>query len=275
MVGKTSICKSSLLTSPILSTVLFWASSAMAQVSISPLVVEMEAKRGQAQGVINVGNETNAPFRARVYAEPFTYSRDAGFQTLKKGETSDLTPYLQFSPRELNIPPGVERRIRFITRLPPSLPDGEYRAVVFTENLTQAIDEGGNSIGLTTRIGVTIYVRKGDLSGALTVENASWNPQQRQIQMLVSNTGGASARPAVNWTLKQGGTVVKTGKLDPTGIVANSERHFLLGYPEKDQSGIAPGEYQLSGELVWSQGDNPRTHRFSVNLTIPATAAGQ
>lgn len=274
MVCTTSLYKSTwCLTGLTLSAALFWANKSVAQVSISPLVIEVEAKRGQAQGVINVGNNTTEPFRARVYAEPFTYSRDDGFQTLKKGEQSDLTPYLQFSPRELNVPANLERRIRFIVRLPPSLPSGEYRAVVFTENLKEIVNERGNSVGVATRIGVTIYVRHGDLSPTLAVKDASWNSQQRQIQMLVSNTGSASARPAVNWTLKRGETVVKTGKLDPTGIVANSERNFLLGYPDKDQSSLAPGEYQLSGELVWAQGDNQRKQAFSVKLTIPATAA--
>jgi P pilus assembly chaperone PapD len=273
MVCTTSLCKSALvLTSWTLSAALFWADKSVAQVSISPLVIEVEARRGQAQGVINVGNNTNEPFRARVYAEPFTYSRDRGFQSLQKGEQSDLTPYLQFSPRELNVPPGVERRIRFIVRLPPNVPAGEYRAVVFTENLKEILNESGNSVGLATRIGVTIYVRQGNLSPSLVVENASWNSQQSQIQMLVSNTGGASVRPSVNWTLKQGETVVKTGKLDPTGIVAKSERNFLLGYPNKDFSGITPGDYQLSGELIWSEGDNQRSKGFSVNLTIPAAA---
>ena len=274
MVCTPSLCKSALaLTGWVLSATLFWASKSVAQVSISPLVIEVEAKRGQTQGVINVGNNTNELFRARVYAEPFTYSRDDGFQILKKGDQSDLTPYLQFSPRELNVPAGVERRIRFIARLPPSLPPGEYRAVVFTENLQQRENESGNTVGLATRIGVTIYVRHGDLSPTLAVKDASWNSQQRQIQMLVTNTGGASARPEVNWTLKQGEMVVKTGKLDPTGIVAQSERNFLLGYPVKDQSIVTPGEYQLSGKLVWSEGDNQRTQDFSVNLNIPATAA--
>ncbi|MBD0344253.1 MAG: P pilus assembly protein, chaperone PapD [Coleofasciculus sp. Co-bin14] len=273
MVCTTSLCKSALiLTSWTLSAALFWADKSVAQVSISPLVIEVEARRGQAQGVINVGNNTNELFRARVYAEPFTYSRDRGFQSLLKGEQSDLTPYLQFSPRELNVPPGVERRIRFIVRLPPNVPPGEYRAVVFTENLKEILNESGNSVGLATRIGVTIYVRQGNLAPSLVVENASWNSQQRQIQMLVSNTGGASVRPSVNWTLKQGETVVKTGKLDPTGIVAKSERNFLLGYPNKDLSGITPGDYQLSGELIWSEGDNQRSKGFSVNLTIPAAA---
>ncbi len=274
MVCTTSCCQSAWrLTSWTLLAALFWAAPASAQVSISPLVIEVETRRGQAQGVIDVGNHTNEPFRARVYAEPFTYSRDSGFQTLEKGEHSDLTPYLQFSPRELNVPVGVERRIRFIVRLPPSLPSGEYRAVVFTENLKQSVNERGNHVGLVTRIGVTIYVHNGDLSPTLAVENASWNSQQRQIQMLVSNTGGASARPKVNWTLKRGETVVKTGNLNPTGIVAESERNFLLEYPGKDQSSITPGEYQLSGELIWSEGENRRTKSFSVYLRIPATAA--
>jgi P pilus assembly chaperone PapD len=273
MVCTNSLGKGALaLTGWTLSALLFWAGKGVAQVSISPLVIEVEAKRGQAQGVINVGNDTNEPFRARVYAEPFTYSRDAGFQTLQTGEQNDLTPYLQFSPRELNVPANVERRIRFIVRLPPSLPSGEYRAVVFTENLKEMVNERGNSVGVATRIGVTIYVRHGELSPTLAIKNATWNSQQRQIQMLVSNTGGASARPIVNWTLKQGETMVKKGSIDPTGIVAKSERNFLLGYPDKNQRGIAPGEYQLSGELVWSEGDNQRTQGFSVNLTIPASA---
>src|SRR4028118_870105 len=146
MISTTSFCKSAVaLTIGILSTTLLWGGKSVAQVSISPLVIEVEAKRGQAQGVINVGNSTNEPFRARVYAEPFTYSRDAGFQTLKKGEQADLTPYLQFSPTELNVPPGVERRIRYIVRLPPSMQEGEYRAVVFTENLKESINENGNA----------------------------------------------------------------------------------------------------------------------------------
>jgi P pilus assembly chaperone PapD len=252
-----------------LFTALFWVVPAIAQVSISPLVIEVQAKRGQAQGVINVGNNTNETFRARVYAEPFIYSRDAGFQTLEKGTDSDLTPYLQFSPTELNVPPGVERRIRFIVRLPPNLPDREYRAVVFTENLKQNINDNGNKIAISTRIGVTIYVRHGNLSPTITVKEANWNWEQKQLQILVLNTGSASARPQGNWTLKQGEKVVKNGNFNPTGIIAKSERNFLLGYPGKDQSLLATGEYQLSGELQWSEGDNQRTQSFNVKLVIP------
>ncbi|MBE9124622.1 P pilus assembly protein, chaperone PapD [Coleofasciculus sp. LEGE 07092] len=252
----------------LLSAALLCGSAAQAQMRISPLVIEAQANRGQAQGIINVTNNSNEPFRGRVYAEPFTYG-DNGFQSLTSSP-SDLTPYLQFSPRELTVPPGVTRRIRLITRFPPSLPEGEYRAVVFTETLQETTDSSGNSVALTARIGTTVYVRQGDLSPNLAVESASWNPEQKKIQLRVQNTGQASARPAVSWTLQQGNTEVETGTLDPTGIVAESDRNFLLNYSAQGQPAPTAGKYQLTGELVWAQGDNQRTQPFSVNLTIPA-----
>ncbi len=255
-----------------LSAALLWGTAAQAQVTISPLVIEAEANRGQAQGMINVTNNGSEPFRARVYAEPFTYSRDAGFQTLPS-DAHDLTPYLQFSPRELVVPPGVTRRVRLIGRFPPNQASGEYRAVVFTENLNETTNTSNSNVSVITRIGVTVYVRQGEVSPNLTVESANWNPEQNQIQLLVRNAGQASTRPTVSWTLKQGETVVKTGNLEATGIVAQSDRNFLLNYAPEGQPAPTAGEYQLSGELVWGEGNNKSTVPFSVNLTIPAATA--
>lgn len=256
-----------------LSAALLWGSPVRSQVSLSPLVIELDAKRGQAQSVINLRNTGNEPFRARIYAEPFTYSRDKGFQSLSSSPT-DLTPYLQFSPREVIVQPNTRRRIRLITRFPPSLPEGEYRAVIFTENLTETLSEEGIKVNIRARIGVTVYVHQGDLSPNFAVTQASWNPEQRQVQLLVNNTGSASARPKVNWTLKQGDTVVATGKVRETGIVAESERHFLLQYPAKEEPVLSPGTYQLKGELLWGNDfEDPETLPFSLDFTMPSQAS--
>lgn len=258
-----------------LSAAFLWGGAAQAQVSISPLVIDVQANRGQAQGLINITNNSSQPFRARVYAEPFTYSRDAGFQTLPS-TSSDLTPYLQFSPRELVVPPGVNRRVRLNTRLSPSLADGEYRAVIFTEDLKQTTttDSRGNSVGIKPRIGVTVYVRKGNVSPNLVVDSASWNSKQNQIQLLIRNTGQASARPVVTWTLNQGSKIVQRGNLDGgTAVIALCDRNLLLDYAGKDKSALSPGEYQLTGKLTWGEENNRSTLPFSVNLTIPANAS--
>jgi P pilus assembly chaperone PapD len=249
-----------------------------AQVSLSPLIIETEASRGQAQAFITVSNESDKPFRARVYAEPFTYSRDDGFQSLKSTPT-DLTPYLQFSPRELVVQPGMNRRIRLITRFPPSLPTGEYRAVIFTENLNETQDAAGNKVSIAARIGATFYVRQGTLTPNLTVDSASWNAQQQTIQVLIKNAGQASARPSVNWMLKQGSTVIKAGEIQASGVVAQGDRNLLISYPTKEDPALQPGQYQLSGELLWGTsmwGGSTKDLKqvpFSFNLTIPAMNA--
>jgi P pilus assembly chaperone PapD len=261
-----------------LATLMLNPLASKAQVSLSPLIIETEANRGQAQAFITVTNDSDKPFRARVYAEAFTYDRDSGFQSLKSTPT-DLTPYLQFSPRELVVQPGVNRRIRLITRFPPSLPTGEYRAVIFTENLSETQDAAGNKVSLATRIGATFYVRQGTLAPNLSADSASWNAQQQKIQVLVKNTGQASARPSLNWTLKKGATVVKTGEVQASGVVAQGDRNLLITYPTKEDPALQPGEYQLTGELLWGKsmwGVSTKELKqvpFSFSLTIPAMNA--
>lgn len=237
-----------------------------AQVSISPLVVEVQAKRGQGQGLITVGNSSNEAFRARVYAEAFTYNRETGFEVLTSSP-NDLRPYLQFSPTELVVPPGVERRVRFIVRFPPSQPEGEYRAIVFTQNLKEisSSDGSGNKIGITARIGVAIYTRIGDIKSNFSVASTSFNAQKKQLQLLVRNTGKASASPTVYWTLKQGETKVKTGKVEPAWIIAESDRNLTLF-----SGALAPGKYQIAGKLQWGASNRPNTLPFNLNLEIPA-----
>jgi P pilus assembly chaperone PapD len=246
------------------------ASKAHAQVRITPMVIEAQANRNQAEGIINITNITNEPFRARVYVQPFTYNRDTGFQTLSSSP-ADLTPYLQFSPGELTVPPGTTRRIRLISQLPPNLPDGEYRVVIFTENLREisSTNKNGNAVNIRAKIGSTFYVRKGNLSPKLTVDNAKFDAAQNQIKLLVHNQGTASVLPRAHWALKQGNKVVSSGKTEPTGIVAQSDRNFLLNLTSTKQTKLSPGNYQLTGELIWGENSKTQSVPFSMNVTIP------
>ena len=114
-----------------LSTLLLLPGIAQAQVIVSTILIEAEAKKGQARGIVELTNTTDKVFRARVYAEPFTYTRN-GFKSLESSP-NDLTPYMIFSPRELVIQPGQTRKIRMNTRLLPSMKGKAYRAVIFAE----------------------------------------------------------------------------------------------------------------------------------------------
>ena len=270
-----SIRKFSLPVASVLLSSFLLSGIAKANISISPMVVETEAKRGQAQGRITVSNRDSQDFRARVYTSPFTYDKETGFKTLSESP-KDLTPYLQFSPRELQVGASRKRNIRFIVRFPPNLPDGEYRTMIFTENLQKGtITETNSETNVTLqtniipRIGVALYVRKGDVSPNLNFTSARVNPKTNQLQLLVNNKGKASAIVAGDWKLKKGKEVIQKGNISDTTVLAEEERYLSAKSLSKNQSKLAPGEYQLTGELGWGLNKKNRIP-FSLNVTIPA-----
>lgn len=241
--------------------------TAHAQVGLSPLVIYTEFEQGQAQGVISVRNDSNEPFRARVYAEAFTYDRDTGFQTLPEESPGNLVPYLQFSPRELNVPPATERRIRFIANVPPSIEDREYRAVLFTERLeeVEVVDNNSQLIGVVARVGSTVYAHKGDLTPpSFQAKDAILSAPDNQLQLLVENQGEISARPTANWRLQQAGVELAQGSVPPWGIIGGSERYMPLVLPESME--LASGQYQVSGDFVLGE---VIVDSFNLEFTVP------
>lgn len=260
----------SYLTGCLLSVCILIPQIANAQVTAFPMVLELESKRGKSKGSINIKNEGNAAFRARVYAAPFTYNKN-GFESLESSP-KDLTPYLTFSPRELVVQPGQTRTIRVVSRFLPSMAQGEYRAVIFTENLqVTETKKGSATIGIVPRIGMTVYARHGELSPNFTVKDVRLNPENKQIQLLVKNSGEATGFPQTNWILTQGETQIGKGKVSDTTVIAEGERYITISTPFKDKQ-ISAGSYQLSGDLIWGEKRNKLP--FEVDLTIsPEQAA--
>ncbi|QQE67266.1 hypothetical protein GFS31_39790 [Leptolyngbya sp. BL0902] len=243
---------------------------ALAQLSVSPLVIESTASQGQGQGVIILSNTGETPTRLRVYAEPFTYGRD-GLEVLTESD-QDLTPYLLFSPRELVIEPGQTRMVRLAARLLPSLGEGEFRAIVFTESLeTMPFGTDGNvTVGIIPRVGVTMYVRQGNVAPALEVLSATVQPEDGRIALLVANAGDATARPAVNWALVHNGTTQASGREGETTVIAGGDRNLMIDHTANQEPPLAPGTYTLSGTLTWTLDNRQETLPFSVPVTLPA-----
>ncbi|MBS3027518.1 MAG: hypothetical protein HCA25_10630 [Dolichospermum sp. DET50] len=263
------------LSSIVFSTFLLWGNAAKADVAVAPLVIETAAKQGQAQGTITVTNGDAKSFRARVYTQPFTYDLQTGFKLLD-ASPFDLTPYLQFSPRELQVPGTDNRRIRFVVRFPPSLPDGEYRAMLFTENLEATFqEESGTNNGvifktaIVPRIGVAVYVHKGNISHNLTAVNARFDSKSQQLQLLVKNSGKASVITQGEWTIKKGDKQIYSGRGMDTTVITEGERYLTVDYsnPAKKIQ-LEPGEYQLSGNLGWGVNQTNKIP-FSVKFIVP------
>lgn len=248
--------------------ILFSPTNAIAgSFTISPMVTVSDTKGNQAKGVINVVNSGDKPLRMRVYAEDFTYDRKKGYVATPKHERSAI-PYIQFSPRELTVPPGVTRNVRVGIMLPPSAPDGEYRAAIFVDELREqevATEASKNQVVMLARVASVFFIAKGGVKANLQLNSVVWNNQQKTLNIVLSNQGKKSAYPKVFWKISQAGKEVSNGSLLGVVLQADTDREVTLRAKDKDLS-LPPGSYQLSGEIV-NQGQ--RAVPFSIGVVIP------
>ncbi|QOV23879.1 fimbrial biogenesis chaperone [Anabaenopsis elenkinii] len=240
-----------------------------AQVSLSPLMVVMDLQNGQGQQLITVRNRTDKAYRARIYTEPFTYTSN-GLQSLSSSDM-DLTPYLVFSPREVELQPRTERNVRLVARVPREIQNKELRAVLYVQDLREVALTSPDAIAqaaISSRIGMPIYARIGNVAPSLTVVDAKYQPDQKRVAIRVKNTGLGSTRAWINWTLSGQGQQPIEGKETPSSIVASSQRDIYIENNPAVAS-LKPGTYQLSGSLDTERERNQQTFKFNVAFEVP------
>jgi hypothetical protein len=251
----------------VLIGIAFSCQSVMAQsVSISPLVTIDRLAGAQNKTTVMVSNNSDKPLRARIITTDFTYDRETGFIAIPTHPKSAV-PYLQFSPREFVVPPGVSRTVRVGFTMPPSLPDGEYSAALYIEGLqeqqiSQTIDGQKSTTVLKPRIASIFFINKGEVNSQLSIASAQWNNQSKEPVVILSNQGKTSAYPNLNWQISKGGNQVAEGKLEGIVLVAGKERAMPIKTAE-----LTPGSYLLSGEIVSHSGGIPV--KFETQLIIP------
>jgi P pilus assembly chaperone PapD len=236
--------------------------------TLSPMVTISNTKSGQSKGSINITNNASEPVRIRVYAESFAYDQKKGFVFTAKDNHSAV-PYINFSPRELVVPPGITRNIRVAVTLPPSLPNQEYRAAVFVEELkstdiSQAADNQKVSISL--RVASVFFLSKGsDGVAKLQARTVIWNPTDRKVALLLENTGKQTARPQVSWRIEKNSQIVAKSNINGVIVQADNSREIILQTNGKSPD-LARGEYRIVGDIV-NSGQKPIA--FNLPLVIP------
>jgi hypothetical protein len=232
--------------------------------SIAPMVNILDLRNGQAKGVIDVTNQGQSPLRLRIYAENFTYERSQGYVAMDNHAQSAVS-YLQFAPRELVVPPGVSRNIRVATTLPGNLPDGEYRAAIFVEDLKeQDISSGsGQQVALKTRVASVFYFNKGSATSDLSMMGATWQAPSKKLMVVLNNKGKKTAYPGINWRLEKDGKVAVQDKVLGVLLQSQTEREFEL---KMNSAQLSSGNYAFVGEI---QETGQKPIPFNVKVTIP------
>jgi P pilus assembly chaperone PapD len=233
--------------------------------TVSPLLTIADSKGGQSKNSITVTNNGKEPLRMRVYTENFTYDRQKGFVTISNHDRSAIQ-YLQFSPRELVVPPGVTRNIRVASTLPPSLPDGEYRVVLFLEDLKEKKlqnNANNNPVVMKARVASVFYISKGSGSADLQANAATWDTTNKRMTLVLNNKGQKSAYPNVNWKIEKDGKEITKNRVLGVVLQAGNEREIGL---EMGNANLTSGNYTLSGDISVDRNKNTP---FSVKVNIP------
>ena len=240
---------------------------------LSPMYLKMESEQGQSKGVLQVGNTSAKPIRVRLSTAAFTYNKSGLFRRRSNLEgdnrhlEKDLTPYLRYSPQEMVIPANSSRRIRLISLLPPSLPEGEYRTAIFAETLQQKTNSQGYKVGLNISIGSALYVAKGELEPDISITKTNFDAKNNKIKLLVTNEGDATAKGKIEWTLKQNNQKIASGE-SGSSFLPDSQTNIVLNRQEDQNLDLVPGSYQLVGDVIWDNADDKEVESFNLELKL-------
>ena len=156
--------------------------------------------------------------------------------------------------------------------LPPSLPNQEYRAAVFVEELKAKDSQdikastNQNKLSIILRIASVFFFSKGaDNIANIQARAANWNTIDKKIVVLLENTGKQTARPKVSWHVEKNGQVLAQDTIHGVTIQASNSREIILQTNGKVPS-LATGEYKIVGDIV-NNGQKPII--FSLPLIIP------
>ena len=234
--------------------------------NVSPMVTITKLNSSQAKASFSVTNEGQAPLRVRIYAQDFDYDREDGYRKIGDHPYS-AKPYVQFSPRELVVAPGVTRDVRVNVIIPPSRPDGEYRVAIFTQDLTERKIDGSNTKLVTfvrPQIASIFFITKGSQLPKLSAESVGWNLEGTRPRLVFKNIGAASAYLGFNWQLKQGDREISRNEV--SGVVLQAGKERAVDININPATKLAPGNYTLVGEI---ENNNDKKVPFSLSLTVP------
>ncbi len=189
------------------------SSFAFFRTSVAPGIFEMNLDRSATEEIILVNN-SNEPIRVKIYPGKDENVKDEEY----------LGEWLRIYPRTMTLEGNSERRIKFSIRAPKDKPDGEYRGLIYIEELPEVV-EGQSTLTLAGRHGLTVYGTKGKVEYDIAVSNIK--VVNNELTMNIKNNGKYSLRPEIKVNYlsakgkKLGEIEEKTGRIlkDRTAVV--------------------------------------------------------
>lgn len=198
--------------------------------------------------VLEITNNSNSPQRIRVYPG------------MADGQAEEhyLGEWLVIHPPVFTIEPGDTRGVRFSVRPPDDLADGEYRSLLYIEELALeddiAEEQEGVDFQLLTKLGINLYGKYGDIDydGELTEVEVDNTETGLEASGNFINQSNAHLRmEAVMRVIDNQGEIVKEDNMRFVVHRDDEKGYEQLIETDDDLSGYQlEVSFQLSDEVV-------------------------
>ena len=208
--------------------------TAQARVDIAPRKLIINSRdRGGDVTVLNLGEEVSGSYRVSLVS--FRQNEDGQYETLDKPLNPAFDPdqIVRFSPKQFSLPPGGRQKVRISLRLPPGLPNGDYRFHLQVleyghQEAPGPATPGKKSIRMSMNLGVTIpvIIRNGSTDYAAKISNVklvsadkTQSHEAPELDMRINRQGNASVLGDLHifWEPK-GGQAKEIGRMGNLNI---------------------------------------------------------
>ncbi len=233
------------------------------EVTVTPPRVELDISGKQTRSnSIKITNLSDKPAEMKAYVRNWIMDEKNHLQDSPSNEQS-LDQWIVFTPSRFTIPPRSTQTVRFAIRPKIKPTPGEYRAVIYLEEIPSNSPDAVESVG---RIGVVVYGNAGEIKRVGTINSVTVDSQPNAIKAVfdVSNKGNAHVRMAGQYAIwraanypgakatqridgagsskaKLPTNVVQAGILEFPPVLPNNRRQLVLPLIGK----LPPGNYVL------------------------------
>lgn len=228
---------------------------AYASITVSPTKMEINANKVRNNYFttsIEVKGDAQKAMRFKAYPGYFTISDDSRMIAKEsENDPHDISSKVRFVPSEFTVPAGKSQKLRVNIANIKSLPDGESRAVLYIEDVNPKEMNIPNNAGigaqlvLKTRVGVPIYVDKGNFTKKAEIEYFKIVREKNGLntEMKILSTGNSKIRYNGIIQIVQGKKLIDEYPIN--GKVVGDNNSYVAKDKIKTDKIKEPGEYTL------------------------------
>jgi len=213
---------------------IFTADIASAAIKVSPAIITIDAskvKKDYITGSFSVGGGKDETIRFKVYPEFFEHNQKGDYVSLPdKGQPNSLMGKLKFYPQEFTCKDGADQKVRFTITDLKTLPVGESRLVLFLEDtktkeliIRRANGEIGGKIIVKTRVGVPIYLDRGNYTKRGALDSVVFKKDENEYECAYKITSSGNSR--INYSgfgyVSQGDKLIKQFVVNGSSVDPN------------------------------------------------------